>query len=177
MTERAVARIPVPPSGLDERTSMAGLRTIATLEAAKGIGVILLLLILFVVHTHAEDLVEDFLYHLHIDPDRKGAQAILHAADRLTDMRLWTIAAAAITYSSVRFIEAWGLWHRRVWAEWFALLSGAMYLPWEILKVVEHATWMHISILAINIVIILYMLYVRIRSTQPAPAISITSEP
>jgi uncharacterized membrane protein (DUF2068 family) len=177
MAESASARARMPPSALDERTSVAGLRTIATLEAAKGIGVVLLLLILFVVHKHAEDMVEDLLYHLHIDPDRKAAQAVLHAADRLTDMRLWTIAAAAITYSSVRFIEAWGLWHRRVWAEWFALLSGAMYLPWEVLKVAEHATWLHISILAINVLIILYMLYVRIRSTQPAPAISITSEP
>lgn len=160
----AATRMAVAPEGVDRRTSMAGLSAIALLEAAKGLGVILLLLILFGVHRHAEGLMEDLLYHLHIDPDRRAAQEVLHAADRLTDMRLWTIAAAALSYSTVRFIESWGLWHRRVWAEWFALLSGALYLPWEVLKVAERATWMHISILAINVIIVLYMLYVRIRS-------------
>src|SRR5438270_14027684 len=95
----AVATGPGTPAvlpGVDDRTSKAGLRAIATLEAAKGIGVILLLLVLFGVHRHAEDLVEDLLYHLHIDPDRRAAQAVLHAADRLTDMRMWSIAAAAL---------------------------------------------------------------------------------
>jgi uncharacterized membrane protein (DUF2068 family) len=160
----AAARMALAPEGVDRRTSMAGLSAIALLEAAKGIGVILLLLILFGVHRHAEGLMENLLYHLHIDPDRRAAQEMLHAADRLTDMRLWTVAAAALSYSTVRFIESWGLWHRRVWAEWFALLSGALYLPWEVLKVAERATWMHISILVINVTIVLYMLYVRIRS-------------
>lgn len=166
MADVAAKPSPLPPQGLDERTSTAGLRAIASLEAAKGAGVILLLLILLGVHRHAEDLMEDFLYHLHIDPDRRAAQAVLHAAGRLTDMRLWTIAATALSYAGVRFVEAWGLWHRRVWAEWFALLSGALYLPWEALKVAERATWMHISILVINIAIVLYMLYVRVRSAR-----------
>ena len=164
---------PLAPE-LDDRTSKAGLRAIATLEAAKGIGVVLLLLILFGIHSHAEDLVEDLLYHLHVDPDRRAAQAILHAADRLTDMRMWTIAAAALSYVTVRFVESWGLWHRRVWAEWFALLSGALYLPWEVLKVAERANWMHISILLINVVIVLYMLYIRIRSVHEARVVTIS---
>ncbi len=170
-----VSTIPTPAThpDLDQRTSTAGLRAIATLEAAKGIGVILLLLILLGVHRRAEGLVEDLLYHLHIDPDRRAAQAILHAADRLTDMRLWTIAAAALSYAAVRFIESWGLWHRRVWAEWFALLSGALYLPWEVLKVAEHATWMHVSILTVNLAIVLYMLFVRIRSLRSSPLATI----
>jgi uncharacterized membrane protein (DUF2068 family) len=175
----AVAAGPGTPAVLpevDDRTSKAGLRAIATLEAAKGIGVLLLLLVLFGVHKHAEDLVEDLLYHLHIDPDRRAAQAVLHAADRLTDMRMWSIAAAALSYVGVRFIESWGLWHRRVWAEWFALLSGTLYLPWEVLKVAERASWMHISILAINVIIVLYMLYIRIRAMQAARVVMMSSE-
>lgn len=166
MADVVQSRIPAGPPAVDDHTSTAGLRAIATLEAVKGIGVVLLLLILFGVHRHAENMMEDLLYHLHIDPDRRAAQAVLHAADRLTDMRLWTIAIAALSYATVRFVESWGLWHRRVWAEWFALLSGALYLPWEALKVAERASWVHISILAINVIIVLYMLWVRIRSVQ-----------
>ena len=156
------------PRAVDEQASKAGLRAVASLEALKGIIVLVLgLALLGLVHKDAEDVAGAFLDHLHIDPDRKLAQALLHAASGLTDKRLWTIAAAAVTYASVRFIEAWGLWNRRVWAEWFALLSGALYLPWEVLKVAERPNWQHVGILAANLCILLYMLRIRIRAARP----------
>ncbi len=157
-----------PNQAVDERTSILGLRAIASLEAFKGLAILILMVVIFGVHKHAEDIAENLMYHLHIDPDRHAAQAVLHAADRLSDARLWTIALAAVSYATVRFVEAWGLWHRRVWAEWFSLLSGALYLPWELLKLVEHASWQHIAILGTNVIIVLYMLWVRIQSNRRA---------
>lgn len=154
---------PHVPQAIDERTSPAGLRAVASLEALKGIAVLLLGITLFVVHKHAEDFAASLLFHLHLDPDRRLAHILMDAATRVTDARLLTIAAAALTYCTVRFVEAWGLWNRRIWAEWFALLSGAMYLPWEILKLVERVDWERLGVLAINLVIIAYMLYIRVR--------------
>ncbi len=154
---------PQMPSSIDDRSSPTGLRAIATLEAVKGSAVLLLGVILLFVHRRADDLAENLLYHLHMDPDRRFAHMLLNAADRLEDARVWTIIAAALTYSTVRFIEAWGLWHKRVWAEWFALLSGAMYLPWEILRMAERTTWDRVGVFMINVVIVLYMLWIRVR--------------
>ncbi|HTU45450.1 MAG TPA: DUF2127 domain-containing protein [Bryobacteraceae bacterium] len=152
-----------PPQAVDQRASTAGLRAVASFEALKGIAVLLLGVTLLAVHQHAEDFAERLLYHLHMDPDRRFAHAFLNAANKVTDARIWTIAAATLTYSAVRFVEAWGLWNRRVWAEWFALLSGAMYLPWEILRITERADWERIAVLGVNIIIVVYMLEVRIR--------------
>lgn len=151
------------PTAIDQRASTAGLRAVASFEALKGIVVLTLGLALLALHRHAEDFALSLLYHLHMDPDRRFAHAFLNAATKVTDARLWTIAAATLTYSSVRFVEAWGLWNRRVWAEWFALLSGAMYLPWEILKITERADWERIGVLVVNVIIVLYMLEIRIR--------------
>src|SRR5205814_1500658 len=131
--------------------SAVGLRAVAGFEALKGAAVLLLMLVVFGIHDQAEDLAENLLFHLHIDPDLHMSQTFLNAASRLSDTRLLTIAVAALTYSTVRFVEAWGLWNRRIWAEWFALLSGAMYLPWEILKLAKRASWQHIGILSINV--------------------------
>jgi uncharacterized membrane protein (DUF2068 family) len=39
-------------------------------------------------------------------------------------------------------------------------------LPWEIANVVERATWLHVGLLAINVVIIIYMLEMRIRALR-----------
>ncbi|MBV9036873.1 MAG: DUF2127 domain-containing protein [Acidobacteriaceae bacterium] len=154
------------PSAVDERSSDAGLRAVASFEAFKGILVVLLGLFLVIYHQRAEDVTENLLDHLHINPDRRLGHALMHAAATVSDARLWTIAAAILAYSTVRFVEAWGLWNRRVWAEWFALLSGAMYLPLELLKVAERATWERITVLVINAVIVLYMLYIRIRAQK-----------
>lgn len=139
---------------------------VATLEAAKGIGVIVLGIVLLFIHERADDLAERLLYHLHFDPDRRLGHAFLRAANTIADARLWTIAAAALSYSTVRFIEAWGLWNKRVWAEWFAMLSGAMYLPWELLKLAEKPSWDHIAILLINVVIVFYMIWIRLNSQR-----------
>jgi uncharacterized membrane protein (DUF2068 family) len=152
------------PQGLDEHANKAALRAVASLEALKGIAVLLLGLgLLTLVHKDAEEIAERLLDHLHVNPDRRLAQALLNAASHLTDARLWTIAAASAIYAGVRFTEAWGLWNRRVWAEWFALLSGALYLPWELLKLVEKPNWEHIVILAVNLGILGYMLEIRVR--------------
>jgi uncharacterized membrane protein (DUF2068 family) len=152
---------------VDQDTSLTGLRAVAMFEAAKG-GVVLLLgcMVLLLVHRDAEDVAESLLFHLHVNPDRHMAQVVLHAAANITDARLWALAAAAVSYASVRFVEAWGLWHRRVWAEWFALLSGGIYLPWEILKLIEHPDWKHWGVLLINIFILAYMLSIRVRACR-----------
>ncbi len=157
----------MPPAAIDERSSRVGLRAIATLEAVKGAAVIVLGIVLVFMHTRAEDYISSLLFHLHIDPDRRVAQALLNAAQKLNDARLLTILAAVLSYAAVRFVEAWGLWNRRVWAEWFALLSGALYLPWECLKLAERVDWERSGVLVINLIIILYMLYVRVSSCRP----------
>jgi uncharacterized membrane protein (DUF2068 family) len=154
------------PAALDERASAAGLRTVALFEAAKGIAIILLAIVLIFVHKHAEDFTENLLFHLHIDVDRRLGDAIMNMALKVSDARLITILAAALVYSTVRFVESWGLWHRRVWAEWFALLSGLMYLPWEILKLTEKVDWERVGVLVVNIGIILYMFNIRLRESN-----------
>jgi len=154
------------PLAVDEHSSAAALRTIAAFEALKGIIVLLLAVALVFVHRHVEDFTESLLYHLHIDLDRRIGHTLMAAASKLSDVRLLTIVLAAASYATVRFIEAWGLWHRRVWAEWFALLSGTLYLPWEIIRIAERADWERIGVLVVNIGIVLYMLAIRLRESS-----------
>ena len=166
-TESPKRRHP-PPQAVDERTSKAALRSIAIFEATKGAVVLLLGLgLLTFLHSDLENAAESALAHLHYGTEHRLARIFLHAASTMTDSRLWALAAAAAAYAAVRFVEAYGLWNRRVWAEWFALLSGALYTPWELYKVIERPNWIHITVLALNLVIVLYMLYVRLSACLP----------
>ncbi len=151
---------------VDEGSSKAGLRAVAILEATKGVLVIALTVVIVALRGRIEDYTDDLLYHLHIDFDRRFAHLLLDAAAKVTGAPVLTVALVASGYAAVRFVEAWGLWRKRVWAEWFALVSGTIYLPWEIMKVAESVTWEHVGLLAINVAIILYMLEIRIRAAR-----------
>lgn len=148
------------PGAVDEHASKAGLRTVAIFEATKGLLTLVLVAVLVVERDHLENLTMELLFHLHIGFDHKWVHALLRDASNRNDIRILSVVGLA--YSASRFVEAWGLWQRRVWAEWFALLWGSVYLPFEIAKVVEHRHWLAIVLLAINLVIVLYMLQVRV---------------
>jgi len=146
------------------RNHRRGLRTVAAIEATKGV---LVLLAAFgfveIIHHNVdlEDAAQNLLYYLHIDPDRRVSHALLHAAGRMMDANLLTVLAIATVYSSLRFIESYGLWRQRVWAEWLAIVSGAVYLPFEIYNLIRRPTMVHWVILLINIAVVLYIAWVR----------------
>lgn len=81
-------------------------------------------------------------------------------ADTLSEMpiiELSWLAVAAALYALVRFVEAYGLWHRRRWAEWFAAVSWAVYLPVEIWALLREATRIKGALLALNLGIVLFL--------------------
>lgn len=159
-----------PAAAIDDRSSTAALRAIATLEAAKGTLVVLIAGgLLTLLHRDIPGAIESILAHLHIDADRSIGRALIGVFAHVTDARLWTIAAVCLIYATARFTESYGLWNRRVWAEWFALVSGALYLPWEILQLLERRSLLNWAVFSINLAIVLYMLHVRVMAIRARP--------
>ncbi len=162
VSKRRTRRHGPPPQAIDTHHT-AGLRTVAIFEGVKGLLVLLVELgLLSLLHKDVALVAERVVRRLHMNPDHRISHVILEAAYRMTDARLWALAAGAAAYSTVRFVEAYGLWHRRVWAEWFALLSGCLYLPWEIYEIIDHPTLIRWAVLTGNLIIVLYMLKIRL---------------
>jgi uncharacterized membrane protein (DUF2068 family) len=148
---------------------LAGLRTVASLELTKGLVVLLLGFgAVSLVHKDAWDIAEALLRFLHVNPDRHYAQVFLNLADDVTDARLWALAAGAAAYSLIRFVEAYGLWNERIWAEWFAMISGALYVPFEGYELIRRPTTIRLAVLLINLGIVLYMVYLRLSAQVEA---------
>src|SRR4051794_3415379 len=153
-----------PDEVTDLQQHQTGLRAIATFEALKGALVLAGGLgILALLGRDIPEVAERLILWAHLNPESHLSHVFLRAADRVTDARLWAAAAGAAAYSIVRFVEAWGLWHAREWAEWFALLSGCLYLPWEIYEVVARPTPVHWLLLIGNVLIVLYVAWIRLR--------------
>jgi uncharacterized membrane protein (DUF2068 family) len=60
------------------------------------------------------------------------------------------------------FADAWGLWRGRAWAQWFAIFSGLLYLPWE-----ARALWVkpdvaRAALLLGNVLLVAHMARVRL---------------
>src|SRR5690242_1514498 len=144
---------------MDERKSFLvihfGLRGIAIFEAAKGALALLLgVILLSVWHRDMERMAGHFLGFMHINPYRHFYHEVLQAAGRVTPHGIWLFIFAVLVYAAIRFAEAVGLWLEREWAEWFALISGSIYLPWEIYELARRQTWIRWTVLAINVVIV-----------------------
>ena len=139
---------------------LVGMRAVAFVEGAKAVLVLLAGFgLLALVHRDVQALAEKFVRHSHLNPAGKYPRIFLDAAERVTDANLWLLAGLAALYSLVRAIEAYGLWFERRWAEWFALVSCALYLPVEIYEMWHRFGWIKATVYFTNLAIVLYMAY------------------
>ena len=139
-----------------------GLRGIALLEAAKGLLAIMVAVwLISLLHKDIQDVAEHLLRILHkivhLNPDGRLAREIIRGARHVTRGNLHLWIAGTLAYTVIRFIEAVGLWLEKAWAEWFALISGCLYLPIEIYELARHATPIKWAVFATNLLIVAYL--------------------
>ena len=139
-------------------TPNRGLRAIALFEAAKGIlvlgaGVGALRLL----NGNAEVLARRVVHHLELDPAGRYTTIILDLAAQMTNQQVWMVTAGAAAYCLVRFIEAYGLWKERAWAEWFAVVGGALYIPIELKILIGRPNAVKALLLAANVLVVVYI--------------------
>ncbi len=144
-----------------------GVRLIAVFEALKGTLVLIAGFgLLSLVHHDLEAFAERLVRHSHLNPARHYPRIFIAAASHTSDSRLRTLAALAFLYAVIRLVEAYGLWHVKVWAEWFAIIAGSVYLPVEVYEIFRRLTWMRAAVLLGNLLIVAYLVRVRLISRK-----------
>jgi len=141
------------PPGID-----AGVRAVAVYEGIKGVLVLAVASGLTLVHKDVHAIAMRLVEHAHLDPAAKYPSIFLAAAAHLQDMRLLLLASAAFGYVAIHFAGAYGLWHRRAWAEVLAASSAAIYLPFELYEFVRRTTALRLTLLVANTAVVVLML-------------------
>jgi uncharacterized membrane protein (DUF2068 family) len=132
-----------------------GMRFVATLEALKGMLVLTAGFgLLGMVHQNAQMIGEEIVRHFHLNPASQYPRIFLDAVSAVTKRDLWLLVFGAGAYALARFVEAYGLWRERLWAEWFATASGTIYVPIEIYELLRGVTLIKTILLAINLGIV-----------------------
>lgn len=135
-----------------------GVRLVALLEAAKGAVVLVAGFgVLDAVHVGAARLFDELAGHMHLNLAKGTPHAFADLAANTSDRQLQLLAAAAFAYVVIRAVEAFGLWNRRRWAEWFSVASGLVYVPFEVVELTRGASALKVALLVANLALVVYM--------------------
>ena len=74
--------------------------------------------------------------------------------------QILSIAVLACLMGALSWVEAGGIWFNQSWAQWLAVFSGFIYIPFEINELIHRFSWLMVVILFINTLIVAYILYV-----------------
>jgi uncharacterized membrane protein (DUF2068 family) len=144
--------------GSDEGQTRGGrvsLEAVALLEFCKGL---IVLLAGIGVSAYASpmwsDTIQAMAEHMRLVPSRHLPRIILNALEHPERPRLVMMACLAFAYSAVRFVEAYGLWRHRLWAEWFGAATAVAYVPFEIVYLIRKPGMVSVLFLSVNLLII-----------------------
>ena len=118
-----------------------------------GIGALKLL------HKDLVDVVTRFIIDIGRDPEGRFANLVLDKVALIDPHRLKQISMAVFAGAALHVIEGVGLVLRRVWAEYVTLILTASFLPWEVIEIIRHNTWVRVVLLLVNLAVVIFLIF------------------
>ena len=144
-----------------------GLRAVAIFEFCKGTVVLLFGLgALSLVHRDVKHVAEVILQKLHLDPAWHYSQKLLEKAGNVHDVELRRLAVMAFCYAAFRYLQAYGLWTERRWAEWLTVVTAGLFIPLEVQHLFHRFTPTGLCVLLGNLLIVAYVAYILVQNRR-----------
>ena len=143
-----------------EPEGRGALRAIAVFEATKGVAALASTIgLLSLLHHDLRHLALALVGHFGLDPTQHFPALLLQYVDQVNSTPLRSVVLLGGGYITIRLVEAYGLWFDRIWGEWVAALSGALYVPFEVQHLIHRTTVINALVLLFNLGVVAYMLY------------------
>jgi uncharacterized membrane protein (DUF2068 family) len=136
-----------------------GLKLIIIWKAVKAV----LLLIVAVgsfalIHKDVHAMAESFVAHFGLDPTSARIGPLLAKLGKFaTPTHKVEIGLGAAAFAAFLLLEAWGLWHRRVWAEVLTIVATSLLIPVEVYELCRHPGFGKVLTLLVNMLVVLYL--------------------
>jgi uncharacterized membrane protein (DUF2068 family) len=114
-------------------------------------------------HKDVSEVAERWVNLLRFDPDNRYIHRMLEKLWSVDDRKLKEISAGTFVYAALFFTEGTGLLLKKRWAEYFAVIFTASFLPLEIYELLKRVSMTRSVVIAINALIVWYLI-VNLRS-------------
>lgn len=108
-------------------------------------------------HKDLADQIDLFSRYLRFNPESRLVTFVLEKASLINDPLLRRIGFVAYCYAAITMAEGIGLYLEKAWGEYLTLAITASFLPWELLEIFRHITWIRVGLFTINILVCIYL--------------------
>jgi uncharacterized membrane protein (DUF2068 family) len=151
-----------------------GLKIIAAAKIVKGVALAGLSLGVFdLIHKDLAAVALHFVQVARISPENRYVALVLEKLGLVEPSELRRLGELSALYAAILLIEGLGLWLGAEWAEYIVVVSSGIFVPEECIATLQHFTWIKLSILVLNGIILVYvvrLVWNRFRQRRAARA-------
>lgn len=141
-------------------TTHRALRIIAAYKIAKAVGLVIVAIAAFdLVQSRQVEALADWIMQFQVLQGHPHVVALIDKLLGLGPRKFTAIGGVACVYAALFVIEGWGLWREKRWAEYLTSIVTASLIPLEAWEIHHHFTWLKVLALAVNVVIVGYLVY------------------
>ena len=153
-----MAHTSVPAKAPAKETAATGILLIGIFKLVKGLLLVAVGIgALKLLHKDIAEVVDHWVTVLRVDPDNDFIHRILVKVLAVTPKQLEELSIGTFFYASLLLTEGVGLLMRQHWAEYFTVITTAVFIPLELYELAKHFTLMKVVVLAINVAIVWYL--------------------
>jgi uncharacterized membrane protein (DUF2068 family) len=157
-TIKEMASVEVQPANRVKGTPM--LLAIAVFKLVKALTLIALgIAAIKLLHQDTATTVARWLEVVHVDPDNHLIHGLLAQVLAIKPEELKAASVGTFLYAALLLTEGTGLILRKRWGEYLTIVATALLIPLELYEINLRVTTAKIVILAINIVIVAYLVW------------------
>jgi len=139
-------------------THSRGLMLIAAFKLLKGVALLALGIgALKLLHKDVAAIADHWINAFRVDPHNRYLHWLLAKLPMVDDRKLKELSVGTFIYSAIFLTEGTGLALSKRWAEYFTIITTASFLPLEVYEIIRHATTAKGVALAINVVVVIYL--------------------
>jgi hypothetical protein len=69
------------------------------------------------------------------------------------------VVSFVLAYTLVRIVEGYGLWTRKNWGKWMAIVATSLYLPFEFYELFESFNLIKFGLIITNLLVLAFLLH------------------
>jgi uncharacterized membrane protein (DUF2068 family) len=104
---------------------------------------------------------EPLAYKFGVDLEESGPVRLIQQAFNARHSTLLLVALGVLGYGVLELIEAYGLWFKKRWGEYVAVVATSLFVPLEVHEIIVKVTWLRVGALVVNLFAVGYILWTK----------------